>query len=374
MPATPLLNLAVVMTSFDAGGTERQMIELVRRLDRSRWNLHVACLHARGAWLSRVTDVGPIAEFPITGFRRPDTCRQALAFARWCTRHQIDVVHAADFYTNVFALPAAAFARVPLRIGSRRGVYRDLSLAQLALQRAACACAHAIVANSAAIAAQLQAERIPPDKVVIVPNGLDLAAYRPAPASTRRRRVIMVSNLRPEKGHAVLVDAAVEILQRFPDAHFDVVGAGPELLSIQARLIERGIARAFSLLGQREDVPALLARADIAVLPSHAESLPNAVLEAMAAGLPVVASAVGGVPELIADGRTGCLVPAGDAEALAHRICVLMDDPALGTRLGLAARAEVQARYSFPRMVSAMEALYVHELAKRGRRGPEMAA
>jgi L-malate glycosyltransferase len=375
VPVPPSLNLAVVMTSFDPGGTERQMLELVRRLDRSRWTVRVACLHARGEWMACAREAaGAISEFPINGFLRPGTCRQAWAFARWLTHHRIDVVQAVDFYTNIFALPAAAFARVPVRIGSRRGLNTDRSSAQLAVQRAAYACAHAIVTNSAAMAGSLRAEGVSPEKVVIIPNGLDVEAFRPSPPCPRRRRVIVVSNLRPEKGHDVLVDAAVDILRRFPNAHFDLVGAGPELPSIRARLLHHGIAGAFSLLGQREDVPALLARADIAVLPSRTESLPNSVLEAMASGLPVVASAVGGVPELIADGRTGCLVPPGDAATLARRVCELMEDPALGTRLGRAARSSVQNRYSFPRMVSAMEALYVHELAKRGRRQVEMAA
>lgn len=365
--ASPL-PIAIVMTSFDPGGTENQMLELVRRLDRSRWTVHLACLHARGAWLDRaVAAADTITEFPISSLRRPATGRQALAFRRWCTRHRIALVHATDFYTNIFALPAAALARVPVRIGNRRGVNADRSLAQIALQRAAYSCAHTIVANSTAMAARLRFERIAAARIAVIPNGLDTDVFRPVLPPSRRRRVIVVSNLRPEKGHDVLIDAAVVILQRFPDARFDLVGAGPELPAIRARLAARGIENAFTLLGQRDDVAALLAGADIAVLPSRTESLPNSVLEAMATGLPVVASAVGGIPDVIDDGRTGRLVPAGDPSALASAICGLMDDPSVGTRLGGAARAEVLGRFSFSRMVSAMETLYIDEVTRRGR-------
>jgi glycosyltransferase involved in cell wall biosynthesis len=374
VPVTQPTPIAVVMTSFNAGGTERQMIELARRLDRDRWQVNLAVLHATGHWHETAAAAAPITEFPITGFRRPDTCRQALAFARWCTRNGIDVVHTTDLYTNIFALPAAACARVPVRIGSRRGLNLDRTAGQRAMQRAAFKCAHAIVANSSAIASRLEAEHVRPNKIAVIPNGLDLDRCAPAPACSSRRRVIVVANLRPEKGYDVLVDAAAVVLYRYPDARFTCVGTGPESAALHARVAERHVAHAFTFLGQRDDVPALLAASDLFVLPSRTESLPNAVLEAMAAGLPVVASAVGGVPELIDDGRTGLLFPSGDSQALAQRLCRLMGDTTFAAGLGEAARRETRTRYSFDRMVTAIDSLYVRELAKRGRTRTEMAA
>ena len=133
-----------------------------------------------------------------------------------------------------------------------------------------------------------------------------------------------------------------------------------------ARAEARGLLHAVTFLGQRDDVPARLADADLFVLPSRSEAFPNAVLEAMAAGLPIVASGVGGIRELIADDRTGLLVPAGDPPALADRLCRLMADPALAARLGDAARDDAHARYSFERMVAAFEQLYLSELTRRG--------
>jgi glycosyltransferase involved in cell wall biosynthesis len=355
------------MTTFDPGGTERQMIELVRRLDSRRWSVHLACFHARGAWFSRAADAArSVAEFPVTSFRRLDAPRHLWAFARWCREHRIAVVHTTELYTNIFGLPGAALAGVPVRIGNRREINPDKSPAQIALQRAAYGCAHRVVANSRAAADRLLEEWVPSRKIAVVANGLDVHQFQPRTDNRRPRRIIVVANLRKEKGHDVLIDAAVDVLRQLPDAEFEIVGGGPELESLVARTEARQVRRAFTFLGHRDDVASRLAAADVFVLPSRSEAFPNAVLEAMAAGLPIVASAVGGIRELIDDGKTGLLVPAGDPHALADRLRLLLIDPARATRLGDAARAEAHARYSFDRMVAAFDALYVAELTRRG--------
>ena len=202
--------------------------------------------------------------------------------------------------------------------------------------------------------------------MIVVPNGLDLERVLPHRARRAPRKVVVVANLRREKGHDVLIDAAVDVLQRVPDATFELVGGGGEGDKLVARARARGVLQAFAFLGHRDDVAERLADADIFVLPSRSEALPNAVIEAMAAGLPIVASAVGGILELIDDGRTGLLAATGDARALADRIGRLMNDPALAARLGAAAREDARARYSFERMISAFERVYLKELTRRG--------
>src|SRR5262249_8430191 len=145
-----------VLTSFEPGGTERQMIELIRRLDRSRWTVHVACFQARGAWFGRVAEaVESVAAFPIDSFKSRGMAQQMGAFARWCRSPNIAGGQTAALPANVFGLPAAALARVPVRIGNRREINPGKSLAAIALQRAAYGCAHAIVANSRAAADRL---------------------------------------------------------------------------------------------------------------------------------------------------------------------------------------------------------------------------
>jgi len=361
------LDIAFVMTSFEAGGTERQMIELFRRLDRSRWRPHVACFRGRGAWYNRVTEAAAsIAEFPVDSFRNPRTLHHMRAFAQWCRQTHVSVVHTTELYSNIFGLPAAAMGRVPVRIGNRREINPDKSPAQIALQRAAYTCAHKVVANSRAAADRLMAECVPARKIAVVSNGLDVDQFSSRAARPSLRKVVVVANLRPEKGHDVLMDAAVNVVHRFPDARFELAGGGPELGVLQARAAASPVSHVFSFLGHRPDVAACLDANDIFVLPSRSEAFPNAVLEAMAAGLPIVASAVGGIPELVDNERTGLLVAPDDPRALADRICRLMTDTALAGRLGAAARAAAEARYSFDRMVAAFEGVYLTELARRG--------
>ncbi len=363
----PVVPIAFFMTSFDPGGTERQMIELVRRLDRRRWAVHVATFHARGGWFHRVAEVAEsVAEFPVTTFRSPSALRHLWAFARWCRARRIAVLHTTELYANTFGLPGGALAGVPVRIGNRREINPDKSAAQIAMQRAAYGVAHAVVANSRAAADRLLLERVPARKVRVVANGLDLEGYQRRPAHAKPRKVIVVANLRPEKGHDVLIDAAPSVLRQFSDATFEIVGGGPERPALLARAEARGVLPAFSFIGHQDDVPARLAANDLFVLPSRSEAFPNAVLEAMATGLPIVASGVGGILELIDDNQTGLLVPPGDPDALADRLCRLMADSARAARLGDAARAEAHARYSFDRMISAFESIYLTELARRG--------
>jgi L-malate glycosyltransferase len=359
--------VAVVMTSFEPGGTERQMTELARRLDPSRWEVHLACFEAKGPWFERAAERAvSVAEFPVKSFMRPDVLRQIWSFASWCRKRRIAVVQATEIYSNIFALPAAALAAVPVRIGSRRGINTDRTRGQVRVQRLAYAHATTVVANSRASAEQLRLERVPERKIAIVNNGLDFGPFGPHTPRASLRKVTVVANLRPLKGHDVLIDAAVEILERFPDARFELIGEGSERNALLARAAAHGVAHAFTFVGHCGDVPARLAETDIFVLPSRSESFPNAILEAMAAGLPIVASGVGGIRELIDDGRTGWLVPPGEDEALASRVMQLMADPADGARIGAAARADALARFSFDRMVAGFEDIYLTELARRG--------
>ena len=355
------------MASFDPGGTERQMTELIRRVDRSRWTVHVVTFRPHGAWFDRVAEAAEsVATFPVASFKSARTVAHAWRFARWCREHRIAVVHTAELYSNIFGLPGAAFAGVPVRIGNRREINPDKSGAHIALQRAAYGCAHTIVANSHAAVARLMTERVPAQRIALISNGIDADRYLPRSPRVPLRRVVMVANLRAEKGHNVLIDAAAAVLRTYPDARFACVGDGPERDRLIALARDRGVAHAVTFPGHADDVPAVLAASDLFVLPSRSEAFPNAVLEAMAAGLPVVASNVGGIPEIVEDGRTGLLTPTGDPSELADRLLRLMSSPTLADTLGGAARAEIRARFSFDRMVAGFEQLYLTQLARHG--------
>ncbi len=238
-------------------------------------------------------------------------------------------MHTCELYANIFGLPAAALAGVDVRIGNRRELITpDKTRGQLRCQRLAYATAHVVIANSTAAAAQLRREGVPASKIRIVSNGVDCAAFAPARLPGRPiRRVVTVANLRPEKGHDTLISAAAIVAGQRPDTEFLVVGGGP-LDAVLRREVERtGLGRQVHFLGERSDVPALLASSDLFLLPSRSEASPNGVLEAMAAGLPIVASRVGGIPELVESGVDGLLVEADQPAELAAAVLDLMARP-----------------------------------------------
>ena len=356
--------IGFLFSSFAPGGTERQMSELVRRLDPARWQVHVGCFRAEGAWLDRVSEVAPVTEFHVRSIRHVEALGQARAFARWCRERNLAVVHTADFPSNIFGQPAAALARVRVRIANRREVNPGRAAHELVAQRIGYSFAHQVVANCVAAADRLRREGVPARKISIIPNGIDVDRYVARVTTAPPRRVVTVANLRTEKGHDVLLDAAAIVVRQFPDAHFDIVGAGPELAALRARAEALAIGHSVSFDGHCEDVPARLAAADLFVLPSRSEAFPNAVLEAMAMGMPAIASAVGGLVEVIEHQHSGVLVPPDDAASLASEITRFMADPDRAARIGAAARVRAQS-FSFSRMVAAFERVYLTATTSR---------
>ena len=198
---------------------------------------------------------------------------------------------------------------------------------------------------------------------MVIPNGLDLNAFAERKTAGSVRTIITVANLRPEKNHETLLAAAAVLLRTRPGLRFQIVGDGPRRADLEELSHARGLGAHVEFLGHREDIPTLLAAADVFVLPSRSEAFPNGAIEAMAAGLPVVASNVGGLRDLIQNGRTGVLVPPGNPEALAGALQSLIDNPAGAEALGRAARSEVQRKYSFDRMIASFEDLYLAGLS-----------
>ena len=364
--AVKRLPIAIWVSSFDAGGTERQMIELIRGLAQQGYEVHAACFAARGTWLPAAAAVAAsIEEFPISGFAKRSTWRQVRRYAAWCRRRSIHVVVTSDFYTNVFGLTGAAVAGVPLRIGGRREINTDKNAAKLALQRGAYALAHRVVANSRAGAARLRMEGLAPQRIAVVPNGVDTARFATPRVARPMTTAITIANLRAEKGHDVLIEAIGALGADCPELRFVFVGDGPCRTKLEQLAAQRGVGHRVRFLGERDDVPALLAAADLFVLPSRTEAFPNSVMEAMAAGLPVIASGVGGILELVEDGVSGVLVPPGDPIALARAIAHVAGDPAGAAATGHRAYERARDRFSMEQMVSTFVELLASELHHR---------
>lgn len=361
-----MINVGLFIDRLDPGGTQRQFLEFLRGLDRSRFSPRVACFDARGAWATRVRELDvPLRVFPIAGFARPNTVRQLAAYRGWCRDSRLDVVHTWEIYSNIFGLPGAALAGVPVRFGSRRGLNPDRSPGLRYLQRLAYRAAHRIVANSQAGARQLIREGVTDVQIAVLYNGLDLDAFPERSLSSAPRRVLTVAGLRPIKGIDVLIEAAAEVVQHIPDARFTIVGDGPDREVLEAQARRLGLEPHVEFLGHRDEIPSLLAATDLFVLPSRSEAFPNALLEAMAAGLPAIATAVGGVLEVVEDDRTGVLVEPEKPAVLARALIGLMRDRDRAARLGRAARAAMRERYSLRSMVQRLEDLYTTAFAAR---------
>jgi glycosyltransferase involved in cell wall biosynthesis len=359
--------IAFLLTSFDVGGTERQMVELMRRLDRREFEVHIACVHRGGPLESRALEgAASIACFPIAGFARPSAVQQMLSFARWCRRIDAQIVHTCELYANILGLPGAALAGVRVRIGNRRELRTpDKRRAHIAAQRWAYRAAHVVVANSTAAAEQLRSEGIPAARIHVIPNGVDCDLFTVPPRQRPIRRIVTVANLRLEKGHDTLIAAMSLLAGRHPDVEVVIVGDGPLRSTLVRQVNLRGLRSRIRFLGERPDIASQLAGADLFVLPSRTEACPNAVLEAMSSGLPIVATRVGGVPELIEDGIDGLLVPADEPNELAGAIESLIEQPARADALGRAARQKAEQRFAFDRMVGGFEHLYLSALDQR---------
>jgi glycosyltransferase involved in cell wall biosynthesis len=306
----------------------------------------------------------PVLRLGVRSLARPSTVRQALRFACFLRRHRIEVVQAFFPDSCYFGLASAWWAGVPHRLRTRNNVGHWLTPQHRWLGRLLNRITTGSVTNcQAAAAALLAAEGPPPESVVVLGNGVDLDRFAAVPRLTMPPpgapvRVGAVANLRPVKGLGVLVEAAALLSRDHPGITFEVVGEGNLRPSLEALIAGRGLAARFLLPGPVSDVPGFLAGIHVAVLCSHAEGMSNALLEYMAAGRAVVATAVGAAPELIADGRDGLLVPPGDTAALAAAIDRLVRKPGLAVRLAQAARARARQEYSREAMVQRFEEFY----------------
>jgi len=358
------------MTGFHVGGTERQVAHLATHLDPSRFDVHVACLQQEGPLYGEMASCGlPLTYYPIKGFLRPGTVRQQLRFAAYLRNESIDIVHAYGFYPIVFAVPVARLAGSQVVLASIRDSGDPWTHAQRLVQMCASWLAHGILVNAAAVRARLRAGGGYAGRAIaVIRNGVDIDRFAPRPHDEALRSslglppraplVLAVSRLNPMKGIDDYLKAIALLAGRYAEARFVIVGDGVSRRDLEDQMHRLGLAGRVVFTGMRLDVAALLSQAAISVAPSLSEGLSNVVLESMAAGVPVVATRVGGTPEIVDDGVTGLLVPPCDAPALAGAIGRLLGNEALARRLGEAARVRAADRFSMHHMVRQTEGLY----------------
>ena len=354
-------HVILLISHLTRGGAETQLVELARTLPRDRHLVEVVLIKSRNDFSDALAASG----VPVTslGQRGPlDVPRVLLALYRVLRRRKPDVLHSYLYFGNLLAALAGRAARVPALVVSQR-----LSYVQPAgrpfwpgLGRLAHRLAGRLIVNARAIRDEELAAGFPATRIDHVPNGVRLPAIEAiAPAFLEGRpRILCVGRLDPQKGHDLLLAAWPGVLAAHPQAVLSLVGDGPQRAALGTQAQRLGIASRVRFLGFQASAMPWLLGCDVYVHASLAEGMPNAVMEAMAAGRPVVATAAGGTVELMVDGETGVLVPPGDVRGLEAALLGVLAQPERWSQWGAAARTRMQQSFSFEACAAATAAIY----------------
>jgi glycosyltransferase involved in cell wall biosynthesis len=348
--------VALIIGQLTYGGAEGQLYELAKGL-RAPWRPIVYCLSGSGEPYGAKLRAAGVAVRMIPAMAPMDLTR-VVRLALWLRRDRIRVAHAFLFIASAYTYLATRPLSSVRLVAAARNCKPEPNRARRALMRRALGSADAVLANSAEMArfASLY-YHAPSTRSHVVYNGVDLERFRPA---TPGRALVIgtIGRLESQKNLDGFMQAAAIVLARRPQARFRIVGTGSELERLRGVADARGLSAALQFEGTTDDTPGFLAGLDQFWLTSNWEGTPNVVLEAMAAGVPVIATRVGGTAEIVADRATGILVEKGDMEAVAQASLRLADDPALAGRMGAAARDLVARRFSIAAMVDGTENVY----------------
>lgn len=358
------INVMMMTDVTGRGGAEKALVDLALRLDRSRYNVTVCATRAAGNYQPLLDSAG-VTTF-ILGRQNKWDVHKLARLVRVLRRQPVDILHTHLFGSNTWGRILGKLARVPVIIShehwsskSQREVWVDKLLYRLSDR---------ILVPSAASKRMVMAmEGIPARYLQVIYNGVDSAHFAPNGDHASVRGALGISpnavvigtagRLSPEKGGVdLLIKAVGQLRAADPRVSLLVVGDGSLRHKLEAISAEENDVALFT--GTRSDVAQLMQAMDIFVLPSLHEALPIALLEAMSVGLPAVATNVGGVPEILTDGKTGLIVPPGDGAALQDALARIISDGALALNLGAAGRAHVEANFTLERMVARVENLY----------------
>lgn len=371
LPVDRPLKVVFLLPTFDIGGAERVVLRTASGLNRQRFEPIVVAFQAGSQRLLhelRQRGVSAI-DLGVDSSRSPST---AWRLVRWLRAYRCDVLMSYMFHANLASRLLRPFSRVPRLICSERVVEWETPV-RVALNRATVHLADAITTNSQA-GVTFWASRLglAPSKIRLIYNGVDTTAFRPREQGREASRgPIVIGNLgrlHHKSGQRHLLAALQRLASdaSLPPWRCVIAGDGPEGRSLAELAGRLGLSSRVEFVGHEDAPDRFLQSLDIYVQSSIAEGMPNAVLEAMATGLPVVATAVGGTPEVVEDGVTGWLTPSGDDAAIAKYVTRLATDPAERAAMGRAGRLRVESRFSLLRMVEQTENL-LDEVAGRPR-------
>jgi glycosyltransferase involved in cell wall biosynthesis len=358
-----------IIDSLDLGGAQTALLNFARHLDRDRWELEVACMHGHGVFWQNFVELGvPISSLSPARWLPLYVWR----LARLLGSRRFAIVHCRLFGSNWIAKPIAAALGVPvlithdecndrLRYDNPLALWWDRAMNRLS--------DHVCAVSNSTRDFLLQHEGLPEDRVSVVYNGIDCAHFdrstTPANRDASAPLIAGVGRLHEQKDFALFLAVAAEVLRQVPAARFVVAGVGPEETALKQQAAALGIAERVRFAGYVSDPRTIYASADVLLLTSRYEGTPLTVLEAMAMQVPVVASRLDGIAEVIEHGVDGILVTPGVREEFAVRVTELLGDPGARERFGRAAREKVIARFSARAMAAQIEGIYDRALAAR---------
>ncbi len=384
--------ILLLNTQMEAGGAQKASLELAKGLKEMGHDVSVATLYDKADYVRefsnryglRIVDLHMKTEGGFTANTR-HFLKGFFQLRRVLLEEKIDILQTFDFYSNAVGPLAARSAHIPVCVTSQRNSSRGAKRWLRTLIR--------FITNSrlvqmmTAVSEQTRGESVDdggihPDKVITIYNGIDVQRFALQISEQERSALLReigiaepaivvttVARLHPQKGHHYLLQAVPAVLKALPDAHFLFVGEGPLDSQIKEEISEAGLTANIHLVGARSDIPQLLAISQLFVLPSLWEGLPNVLLEAMAAGLPVVSTDVDGCAEVVVNGETGLLVSPASIDQLAEAIVRILGDELLATRFGAAGRERAELSFSQEKNLSSYVSLYSSLLSQEKDKG-----
>jgi glycosyltransferase involved in cell wall biosynthesis len=347
-----------VVGSLHVGGLERVVMDLVQHIDRDRFSPRVVCLDEKGAWAERFAGLG----VPVDCVARPGegVLRRIWRLAGHLREVGADVVHAHNVKAHVQGGLAAALARVPIVVSTKHGRNAPDSFLARAASRLACRLSSHLVGVSKDCAAIWhEVERASESKVLVITNGVDLAHARAhVQSAPDGAHALCVARLNVVKDPMTLLHAARLVLDREPAFRLDLAGDGPLRDYVERAVRTLDLGEAVRVLGTVGDIDALMIDSDFFVLSSISEGISMTLLEAMAHGLPIVATSVGGTPEVVVHEETGLLVPPRDPTALADAIVWMIQHPRERRGMGRRGRLRVADLFNLDSTIEQYQRLY----------------
>jgi glycosyltransferase involved in cell wall biosynthesis len=368
-----MINILYLFVTLPIGGAEEHLLTVLKNTDLGRYNPTVCCIRDKGAIGEEIENSG----FHLITLQRNSKkwdFRIVTDILSIIREREIQLIHTHLYHANMYGRMAALIAKIPV-VSTEHNAHSQCKAARMVINRLLARKTNRMIAVSRVVKDHIiTRDRIEPSKVEVIYNGIDIRHFPSSLTKTAAREKIgvpadcflvgTVGRISGEKGHIYLIDALRSAKDIVPDLRLIIVGSGPLELHLKKAVSDQGLERNVLFAGFRRDVPDILKAMDVFAFPSLREGFPVALLEAMASRLPVVATPVGGIAEIITDGINGLFVEPRNENGLAKAIITLYQNPVLREDLGLKARETVAGKFNALTMVENLDSVYRVVLAE----------